>query len=55
MKKVILLVAVAFFSMQEQTRIIHVVEEGEVPTHTSKCRTITEGQIKYDCMTIIAD
>jgi len=53
MKKVILLVAVAFISTQ--TRIIHVVEDGEVPTHTPKCRTITEGQIKYDCMTIIAD
>ena len=53
MRKLVLLLAVVFFSTQEQTRIIHVVEEGEVPTHTPKCRTITQGQIKYDCITVV--
>jgi len=51
MKKVLLISALVFISMQ--TRIIHVVEDGELPTHTPKCRTITEGQIKYDCLTIV--
>ena len=53
MKKLVLLSALAFFSMQ--TRIIHVVEDGEAPKHTPKCRTFTQGQIKYNCVTIIAE